>query len=139
MIIGLALLLATLLQTHNRAEVGMGFDQEKTVHHFALTADGGYIDVAVRDAKDSANREAIRMHLQHIAVMFKAGDFSIPMFVHDEKPAGVDTMKELAREITYHYSQTAQGARVTVRTKNAAARKAIHEFLRYQIREHHTG
>src|SRR3989304_2110719 len=40
----------------------MGFDQDKTTHHFYLFGDGGAIDVSVKDAADKANLDAIRAH-----------------------------------------------------------------------------
>ena len=61
----------------------MGFDQDRTVHHFWLFPDGGAIDVAVTDVSDAKNRDAIRSHLTHIAMMFGSGDFTAPMLVHD--------------------------------------------------------
>jgi hypothetical protein len=61
----------------------MGFDQEKTVHHFHLYTDGGAIDVAARDPNDKTNLDAIRSHLPHIATMFGQGNFEAPMLVHE--------------------------------------------------------
>ena len=39
-------------QMNQRGGQVMGFDQEKTTHHFYLYSDGGAIDVAVNDAAD---------------------------------------------------------------------------------------
>ena len=50
----------------------MGFDQHKTAHHFYLFEDGGAIEIAVKDAADTVNRDAIRAHLPHIAMRFGA-------------------------------------------------------------------
>src|SRR4051812_30765702 len=61
----------------------MGFDQDLTTHHFRLFTDGGAIEVGVRNPSDVKNRDAIRSHLPHIAVMFGQGDFDAPMLVHD--------------------------------------------------------
>ena len=61
----------------------MGFDQSRTTHHFLLFTDGGSIDVSVNDPADTTNRDAIRAHLPHIAVMFEEGRFDAPMLVHD--------------------------------------------------------
>src|ERR1700680_1506881 len=72
----------------------MGFPHDKTTHHFRLYSDGGAIEVTVNDNKDSQNMQAIRSHLTHIATMFSNGEFSIPMFVHDQVPPGVPGMKE---------------------------------------------
>jgi hypothetical protein len=128
-------LIALGLQAHNP----MGFDQEKTVHHFVLTESGGYIDVSVRDASDSSNRDAIQSHLGHIAQMFKDGNFDIPMLVHGEKPAGVETLQRLKDRIKYEYKATDSGGRVTITTSDKQALQGVHEFLRYQIKEHKTG
>ena len=43
------------------------------------------------------------MHLRHIAQAFKSGEFNIPMFVHDQTPPGVETMKKLKDQIHYKY------------------------------------
>jgi hypothetical protein len=61
----------------------MGFDLRATTHHFLLFSDGGAVDVGVNDPADTANRDAIRGHLPHIAAMFAAGNFAAPMLVHD--------------------------------------------------------
>ena len=74
-----------------------------------------------------------------IAGMFAEGNFSIPMFVHNTVPPGVEKLKQLKREITYAAENTSLGAQVRITTKNSAAITAIHEFLRFQIEEHRTG
>jgi dihydrodipicolinate reductase len=63
----------------------MGFPHDKTTHHFRLYSDGGAIEVTATDGQDAKNKQAIRSHLQHIAAMFAEGNFSIPMFVHDNE------------------------------------------------------
>lgn len=120
-------------------DVGMGFPHDKTTHHFRLYPDGGAIEVVVNDNKDSENIQAIRMHLTHISTMFSNGDFSIPMFVHDQVPPGADVMKEKRADIRYNFEQVPEGGRVRIRAKNPEALKAIHDFLRFQIKDHHTG
>jgi len=117
----------------------MGFPHDKTTHHFRQYADGGAIEVVVNDKKDAENIEAIRMHMGHITKMFSDGDFSIPMFVHDQVPPGAAVMKEKRAAIRYTFEELADGGRVRIKTNNAAALKAIHEFLRFQIRDHRTG
>src|SRR5689334_14579858 len=79
-------------QMEHRGNQGMGFDQQKTTHHFLLRKDGGAIQVTANSASDKASKEEIQMHLQHIARAFKAGEFNIPMFVHDQTPPGVPVM-----------------------------------------------
>jgi hypothetical protein len=117
----------------------MGFPHDKTTHHFRLYSDGGAIEVTVNDRKDSQNVQAIRSHLTHIATMFSNGEFSIPMFVHDQVPPGVPVMKEKRTEISYTFEELPSGGAVHIKTTNPDALKAIHDFLRFQIEDHHTG
>ena len=117
----------------------MGFPHDKTTHHFRLNTDGGAIEVTVNDSQDLTNLQAIRSHLAHIAKLFSDGDFAIPMFVHDKVPPGVPVMKEKRTAISYQYEGIAGGARVRIQTADTAALSAIHDFLRFQIEDHHTG
>jgi hypothetical protein len=117
----------------------MGFDQDRTTHHFRLTTDGGVIDVGVADTADATNRDAIRSHLKEIAEAFGRGDFAKPFATHGEVPPGVKTMQQRLPAITFRYEDTAFGGRVVIRTADRKAKAAIQDFLRYQIREHATG
>jgi len=123
----------------HRGNQGMGFDQQKTTHHFLLRKDGGAIQVTANSAADKSSTEEIQMHLHHIANAFKSGDFNIPMFVHDQTPPGVETMKKLKDQIKYKYEAADNGGRVALSSANAEAVRAIHEFLKFQITEHKTG
>ena len=125
------------MKDHGNA--AMGFDQDKTTHHFTMNADGGAIDVAANDAADQASIGQVRRHLQEIAVAFKEGDFGKPQATHGELPPGVPVMQRLKDAITYTYYQTAGGGIVRIYTTNPDARAAVHEFLMYQVREHKTG
>jgi hypothetical protein len=124
---------------NTRGEHVMGFSQDKTSHHFELTKTGGTIQVTVKDAADVAIRDHIRVHLQHIAKSFAAGDFEDPMEVHAEVPPGVPVMKERKAKISYRYESIEQGGRVVIGTQDPEALGGVHDYLRYQIREHKTG
>ena len=128
-----------LAAVNERGAKAMGFSQTATTHHFILTRDGGLIQVEVNDAADAENRDAVRQHLAHIARLFAEGDFNTPMLVHDRVPPGVARMQRLRSEITYEYEETDSGARVRIKTKSAEALTAVHDFLRFQIRDHQTG
>jgi hypothetical protein len=114
----------------------MGFSQSASKHTFRLFSDGGAIEVR---SDDAAAVKAIREHLKMIAKQFADGDFAKPLAVHDQMPDGAATMKELRRDIGYAYSEIETGGRVTITTKNSRALDAVHQFLRFQIREHKTG
>jgi hypothetical protein len=143
----ISLLLMTLLglqdphrTLNNRGAMAMGFDQETTAHHFHLFDDGGAIEVAVRDVSNVKDREAIRSHLPHIATMFQAGEFEVPMLVHDSNNVpGVDVLSKRKDSISYTYAETPRGGSVEITTDDPQALKALHAFLAYQIREHRTG
>ena len=122
-----------------RGDMVMGFDHEKTTHHFSLTPNGGAIAVSANDPDDGASRDAIRGHLAHIAKMFAAGDFQAPMLVHGQTPPGVPVMKTRRSTIHYAYEETAAGARVRISTSDQKSLAAIHDFLRFQIEDHRTG
>ena len=120
-------------------QMAMGFDQDKATHHFTLTANGGAISVSANDAADQTTRDQVRSHLQEIAQTFGQGDFQKPLMTHSEMPPGVATMQRLKTAITYTFEATERGGVVRIATSNADARDAIHDFLRYQIKEHATG
>jgi hypothetical protein len=125
---------------HARGAAVMGFDQNRTAHHFYLFEEGGAIEIAVKDASDTANRDAIRAHLPHIAARFGAGSFEAPAAIHGTKDVpGAATLARLKDKLAYQYSETPNGGRVDVTSADPVAVAAVHEFLKYQIAEHKTG
>jgi hypothetical protein len=137
--------LAAPIQNHHqahaadRARHGMGFDQQRTTHHFLIEPDGGTIQVTAKDAGDTESESQIRTHLQHIAQAFAAGDFTLPLFIHETEPPGTAMMKERHSMLTFTFERTPAGGKVIVRTSDRQALTALHDFLRFQIREHKTG
>jgi hypothetical protein len=130
--------------THHREMLtsgaqAMGFDQERTVHHFLLYEDGGAIDVAVKQASDHANLHAVRQHLQQIAGLFKAGDFGKPALTHAQQVPGTADMTRLKDRLTYQYEETPGGGRVRIVTRDTEALAAVYAFLHFQIEDHRTG
>lgn len=122
-----------------RGDHVMGFDHSKTTHHFLLSASGGSIEVTANDPDDSESRDAIRAHLSHVAGMFAEGNFDAPILIHDRVPPGVSTMKQKKSAIEWKFEELPAGGAVRITTKDAEARAAIHDFLRFQIEDHRTG
>ena len=122
-----------------RGNAAMGFDQEKVTHHFHLTRAGGSIEVGVNQSVDEGTRQQIRDHLKTISREFADGVFTGPTATHAEEPPGVPVMRERKARIAYAYEETPDGARVVITTTDRTARAAVHDFLKYQIREHATG
>jgi len=123
----------------SRGDHVMGFDHEKTTHHFRLARDGGSIEVTANSAEDAESRDAIRSHLPHIARMFAEGNFEAPMLVHGRVPPGVPVLQSRKGQITWKYEELPAGGRVVATTSDREALAALHEFLRFQISDHRTG
>ena len=121
-----------------RGAQAMGFDQDRTVHHFLLYPDGGAIQVTVKEASDQANLQAIRRHLPAIAALFTVGDFGEPALTHAQQVPGTADMTRLKDRITYQYEETPTGGRVRIVTRDAAALAAVHAFVHFQIEDHRT-
>jgi hypothetical protein len=122
-----------------RGTLAMGFDQDKTVHHFLLQRDGGVIVVTAKDPSDAESIAQIRSHFQEIATSFAEGAFNKPVATHGTLPPGAALMTANTSRIQYRYEERAAGASVVIETADTATRDAIHDFLRYQIVEHKTG
>jgi hypothetical protein len=124
---------------NERGDHVMGFDHEKTTHHFRLTKSGGVIEVSANDPKDTESRDAIRQHLHHIVKMFSEGDFNAPMLIHGQVPPGVPEMKTMLKQIQWKPVNTPTGANIFITSKDPSAIAAIHDFLRFQVEDHQTG
>ena len=124
---------------NERGKRFMGFDQEATTHHFVVTKDGGRVEVTAKDPADASSISQIRQHLRHIAHLFGEGDFSTPALVHDQKVPGVAAMKAAGKAITYTFEEIDRGGHVRIAATTPAAVAAVHEFLRFQIKDHGTG
>ena len=74
---------------NTRGDQAMGFSHEKTTHHFLLTDTGGVIPVEANDVADTQSRDQILQHLTHIAMMFTADNFQVPMLLHYQAPPQV--------------------------------------------------
>jgi hypothetical protein len=121
------------------SHAGMGFSQTTTTHHFVLTPNGGIVQVTANDPKNTEQIETIQMHMQQIAQMFSEGNFSIPHFVYDQTPPGDPTMKELKEAIRYSAEPLSNGGRIKIETSSPEGITAVHDFLRFQIKDHETG
>src|SRR2546429_7189433 len=104
-LISVAIALGFAASAQERGDHVMGFSHEKTTHHFRLYKDGGAIEVTANDAKDTASRDQIQMHLGHIAKMFAAGDFNAPKMVHDRVPPREPQLERLKAGMEYEYPQ----------------------------------
>jgi hypothetical protein len=122
----------------HRGRDAMGVDQYSSRHQFDDLPNGGRIELQ-RDSTDSAGVRTIREHLQHVAMAFADGDFSIPGFVHADSVPGTATMSARRQLIAYNFRSLPGGGEVLVTSLDSAAVSAIHAFMAYQRQDHHAG
>jgi len=121
-----------------RGQHVMGVDQYASTHRFDSLPDGGRITYRANRDDGQAVR-TIREHLRGVARAFAAGDFSSPATVHDREVPGARVMAERRARIRYDYRDVTRGGAVRIRTRDARALAAVHEFLAFQRAEHHAG
>jgi len=123
-------------EVQERGAAVMGVDQYTSAHVFEDLPDGGRIVLERDDPADSAGIATIRAHMRQIAADFTAGDFSKPFAVHTMVVPGTKTMAERRDRIAYEATDRPQGAEVRIRTADAKAIAAVHEFLAFQRSDH---
>lgn len=121
----------------DRGEAVMGVDQYASAHVFEDLPDGGRVVLERADPSDTADIATIRAHMRDIAAAFRAGDFTKPFQVHAGPVPGTAVMTTRRAAITYEASDRSRGGEVRIRTTDAAAVTAIHEFLAFQRDSHH--
>jgi hypothetical protein len=114
----------------------MGVDQYTSQHVFEDLPDGGRIVLDRDDASDTTGIRTIRSHMRDIAVAFTRGDFTAPGLVHAREVPGTKIMTDKRSAITYRAEDRPRGAEVRIRTTDAAAVTAVHEFLAFQRSDH---
>ncbi|HMI56986.1 MAG TPA: hypothetical protein VK511_02965 [Gemmatimonadaceae bacterium] len=119
-----------------RGKMAMGVDQATSTHTFDALPDGGRIEL-LRDVNDSLGIAQIRAHLRLIQHAFQAGDFSTPQFVHMQTMPGTAVMAQKRDLIAYTYHDRPRGGEVVIKTSDASALAAIHEFMGAQRMGHH--
>jgi hypothetical protein len=144
MALALTVVLALVQHAHTpgmdaRGKTAMGFDQARATHHFVITTAGGEIRITAHDSGDAKTVEEIRAHVRQIEKLFASGDFTKPEYIHGEMPPGAARMAELKGEIAYTYKEAPAGATLVIESAHAEAVAAVHEYFRYQIKEHRTG
>lgn len=120
-----------------RGEHVMGVNQYTSAHVFEDLPDGGRIVLERADASDTADIKQIRSHMHEIAEAFRAGDFAKPFEVHAQTVPGTDIMRAKRAAISYEPSDVPKGGEVRIKTADAAALVAIHQFLQFQREQHH--
>ncbi len=119
-----------------RGAVAMGVNQFTSSHVFEPLPDGGRIELQ-RDTDDSAGTAQIRGHMEQLSSRFAAGDFRLPGYVHAQAVPGTAVMSAKRALISYAVESLPRGGAVRIRSGDAGAVEAIHEFLAFQRHDHH--
>ena len=121
----------------SRGKMVMGVNQYTSAHVFEDLPDGGRVVLDRDTSADTVGVARTRQHMRDIAVAFEAGDFTKPFQVHAEVAPGTSVMAARRGGISYQEIDRPHGAEVRIRTSDAAAVAAIHEFLAFQRNAHH--
>lgn len=130
---------ASFAAMQERGQHVMGVDQYASAHVFEDLTDGGRVVLDRDDAGDTSSVATIRAHMREIEAAFRAGDFTKPFQVHGQTVPGTAVMAARRGAISYQAVDRPRGAEVRVRSSDATAIAAIHEFLAFQRDAHHAG
>lgn len=125
--------------TQARGQGVMGVDQYTSAHVFEDLADGGRIILDRDSESDTSGISTIRQHMRDVAAAFAAGDFTKPFQVHAAVVPGTAVMAARRAALRYEERDRPRGAELRIRTTDAAAVAAVHEFLAFQRGAHHAG
>jgi hypothetical protein len=114
----------------------MPFDLERTTHQFTKTDTGGVQTVVADDPQDTTQITLIRQHLTAEVERFRRGDFTDPARIHGAEMPGLEALRAHGGQIAIEYGTTADGARATYTTDDAALRDALHHWFDAQVSDH---
>lgn len=121
---------------HDMGAQVMPFDLTQTTHIFEMTESGGIQQVVAKDPKDTAQVALIQQHLQHEAMLFRAGNFSDPTSLHGDTMPGVQELSAGAAQIRIDYAALPNGAQLTFTTQDLHLITAIHRWFGAQLSDH---
>jgi len=131
-------LAARQAEVERRGGSVMPFDQNKTMHQFSDTANGGIETVTANDPTDSTQIALVQQHLAHERELFAAGNFTDPMAIHGMAMPGIHDLQKgaAAGRITITYAALPNGARLTYATTDPDLIDALHTWFEAQLMDH---
>jgi hypothetical protein len=127
---------SSFARVQERGASVMGVDQYTAKHVFEDLPDGGRIVLERDDASDTTAVRTIREHMREIERAFQQGNFQAPGLVHSREVPGTRVMSEQRAALSYTAEDRPRGAEVRIRTADANALRAVHEFLAFQRADH---
>jgi len=129
--------LPTTMSMMERGDIAMGFNQNKIVHNFKSTPNGGAIMITALNTNDTVTIQQIKDHSLDIQKDFLKGNFTKPFFIHAEEVPGTKVMTEKKGLIKYSTHDLRNGSILILDTRDNEVINAIHQFMNYQGNQHH--
>lgn len=122
------------MQAGHLGAMTMPFDLSRSRHIFTPSADGGTQDVVSLD-RDS-QQIAIRMHLQHEAAAFAAGNYADPAAIHGDAMPGLVALRTGAARIHVTFETVEAGGRIRFTCADPDLVQALHAWFQAQVHDH---
>ena len=115
-----------------RGNVAMGFNQTKIHHHFMSTTTGGEIMIMSENMSDLQTINEIKSHVKDIQYEFSQGNFTKPLYIHDQIVPGTDIMTAKKNLINYSIKDIDGGSVLILTTNDTQLLNAIQQFMNFQ-------
>jgi len=119
-----------------RGNVAMGFNQTKIHHHFMSTTTGGEIMIMSENMSDLQTINEIKSHVKDIQYEFSQGNFTKPLYIHDQIVPGTDIMTAKKNLINYSIKDIDGGSVLILTTNDTQLLNAIQQFMNFQSSQH---
>lgn len=119
-----------------RGNVAMGFNQTKIHHHFMSTTTGGEIMIMSENMSDLKTINEIKSHVKDIQYEFSQGNFTKPLYIHDQIVPGTDIMTAKKDLINYSIKDIDGGSVLILTTNDTQLLNAIQQFMNFQSNQH---
>ena len=119
-----------------RGDIAMGFNQSKIHHHFMATTTGGEIMIMSTNMSDTTTINEIKSHVKDIQYEFSQGNFTKPLYIHDQVVAGTDVMTAKKNLIQYSIKDIDGGSVLILTTNDTELLNAIQQFMNFQSSQH---
>jgi hypothetical protein len=126
-----------MMKMLERADIVMGFNQNKIVHQFVATPSGGKIIILALNGSDKQTINQIKDHVMDIRKEFSEGNFTKPFFIHAQEVPGTKIMSEKKDLIKYNILEMKNGFSLVLTTNNKELIDAIRQFVEFQARGHY--
>ena len=119
-----------------RGNIAMGFNQTRIHHHFMSTTTGGEIMIMSENMSDVQTINEIKSHVKDIQYEFSQGNFTKPLYIHDQIVPGTDIMTAKKNLINYSIKDIDGGSVLILTTNDTQLLNAMQQFMNFQSSQH---